>query len=156
VPLRVWSYMCCHQYNSQPGALDVGQLNKQEGGMSFKSAELFPSSGDRQRTCHASPARRDHTRSGTVCASLFTPRVVLGAIIAPWSDRDAWCTNRGGLLANNGAERRAPLHPRPLGSELGDLIGPPGRSDFDGIARRALGAPGSPYGAGSRGSGRMT
>src|SRR5205807_1133758 len=48
-------------------------LNRQEGGMSFKIAELFQSSCYRRRTCHATPARSDHTDIGTLCATLFAP-----------------------------------------------------------------------------------
>jgi hypothetical protein len=53
--------------------LDFGHLNRQEGGMSFKIAELFQSSCDRRRTCHATPARSDHTNIAqfiAVCRSV--------------------------------------------------------------------------------------
>src|SRR5882724_6255899 len=92
---------------------------RQEGGMSFKIAELFQSSCYRRRTGHATPARSDHTNIGTFCATLFTPGVVPCTIIAPGSDLDSWCTHRGGRLADDGAERRAPLHQLPSGVEPG-------------------------------------
>ena len=74
----------------------------------------------------------------------FTPGMVPCTIIAPGSDLDSWCTHRGGRLADDGAERRAPLHQLPSGVEPGDLVGPPGQSDFVGVARPRLVPPGAP------------
>jgi len=125
-------------------------LNRQEGGMSFKIAELFQSSCYRRRTGQATPARSDHTDIGTLCATLFAPGLVPCAIIAPGSDLDSWCAHRDSRLAGDGAGHGTSLHERPSGVEPGHLVGPPGQSDAVGVTRRALGASGSPDCPGSR------
>ena len=66
--------------------------------MSFQIAELFHSSCDRRRTCHATPARSDHTNIGTLCATLVAPGVVPCASMAPGSDLDSWCAHCDGRL----------------------------------------------------------
>src|ERR671923_435742 len=94
-------------------------LNRQEGGMSFKIAELFQSSRYRRRTCHAAPARRDYTDVGTLCTTVFTPRVVPCASVAAGSDLGSWCAHRDGLFAGDGAGHGTSLHELPSSVEPG-------------------------------------
>src|SRR5882724_9106836 len=133
-----------------PSDWTLAILNRQEGGMSFKIAELFQRSCYRRRTCHATPARSDHTDIGTLCATLFAPGLVPCAIIASGSDLDSWCAHRDSRLAGDGAGHGTSLHELPSGVEPDHLVGPPGQSDSVGVTRRALGASGSPYCPGSR------
>jgi hypothetical protein len=122
--------------------------------MSFHRAERFQSSCDRRRTGHATPAGSDHTKIGTLGATLFAPGVVPCASMAPGSDLDSWCAPGDGHLARDGAGHGTARHERPSGVESGHLVGSPGQADAVGVARGTRGAAGSPDGAGSRGDGR--
>jgi hypothetical protein len=79
-------------------------LSRQGGEMSFTLDELSQRSCYRRRTSHdATPARRDHTDLGPVCATLFGARLAACADVAPGGGANARVSHGDRSLAGEGA-----------------------------------------------------
>src|SRR5262245_65109552 len=91
--------------------------------------ELSPKFMLSKEVSHAAPARSDHTGLGSLCATLFTPRLAPCTSLTLGGDAHARPPHSDGRLAGHGIGDGVPLHERSSGSEPGHVVGPPGQSD---------------------------
>src|SRR5439155_22301656 len=77
-------------------------LRRQEGEMSLTRDELSQSSCARERTAHATPARRHHTGLDPLCTTLFAPGLAPCPAPAPGSDLGPRGPDGHGRLAGHG------------------------------------------------------
>jgi hypothetical protein len=95
--------------------------------MSRTIDELSHRSCYRRRTCHATPARRDHTGRGALCATLVPSGLGACANLA-WGRHSCPRAAHGDRgLTDDGARDGAAFHELPSGLEPGHVVGTPGQ-----------------------------
>src|SRR4029434_2503737 len=107
--------------------------------MSRTIDELSPKFILSTEVSHATPARRDHSGGGALCATVFAPSLAPCPALAARRDSGSWSPHGDGRLASHGDGPGTSLHELPSCLESSNLVRPAREPDSVGYPPHATG-----------------